>query len=162
MGCGDSKLGDVMMPGMNMEAMKNMDPATKEFCIKHCHMLHGQVPNLAHIPKMTGVAEAFHNLVNAMCRNPTEEMEKMMQQCEDEMREKMNKEPTPKCRDWMLQMAGMMAACESEEGCDLMAEWNLCLFDCNGDNMLDCDEFMRMCCTLHKFLGCDMTEDQCK
>merc|ERR1712110_761452 len=57
----------------------------------------------------------------------------------------------------------MMKAMMSEEGCKLMAEWNLLCFDKNGDNVLDKDEFKSlMKCMAKKMMNKDLSDDDCE
>merc|ERR1739848_665367 len=57
----------------------------------------------------------------------------------------------------------MMKAMMSEEGCNLMAEWNLLCFDKNGDNVLDKGEFKSlMKCMAKKMMNKDLTDDECE
>jgi len=55
----------------------------------------------------------------------------------------------------------MMKAMMSEEGCKLMAEWNLLCFDKNGDNVLDKDEFkLLMKSIAKKMMNKDLTDEE--
>ena len=56
----------------------------------------------------------------------------------------------------------MMKAMMSEEGCKLMAEWNLLCFDKNGDNVLDKEEFKcLMKCMAKKMMNKELSDDEC-
>ena len=57
----------------------------------------------------------------------------------------------------------MMKAMMSEDGCKLMAEWNLLCFDKNGDNVLDKGEFKSlMQCMAKKMMNKELTEEECE
>ncbi len=47
------------------------------------------------------------------------------------------------------------------EGCDIMCEWTLCCFDCNGDNVLDKCEFAKCCRCMAAKCGMSLTDEAC-
>jgi len=101
-----------------------------EFLLKSAHKMCGQCPNPKHIPKMKELCAQMKALIDAEIANGADP-------CEAKMK-----------------------VCQSDEGTNLMAHWNLCLFDCNGDGMLDKEEFCACAKVMSKMMGCEKSDQE--